>query len=72
MGKSRKVKRSEHEGPRHMIVYDDGWFKIAGWFNFLSKFSGLDYRVATVFIESFDGQNAQMGNLRMNVTEEFI
>jgi len=72
MGKSGKVKRSEPEGPECMIAYDEGWFRIAGWFNFLSKFYESDYRVARVFAESFYGQNAQMGNLRLNVIEEFI
>lgn len=72
MGNDGKIKRSEPEGPERMIAYDEGWFIIAGWFNFLSKFSRSNYKVYRVFAEAFDGQNAQMGNLRLNVTEEFI
>ena len=55
-----------------MIVHDEGWFKIAGWFNFLSKFYGYDYGVSRDFVESFDDQWVQLGNLRFEVNEEFI
>jgi hypothetical protein len=55
-----------------MIAHDGGWFRIDGWFNLLMKFSGFDYGVAKAFAESLGGQHVQMGNIRFNVTEEFI
>lgn len=38
----------------------------------ISKFNGLDYQVAKEFAESFDGQLAQVGNLILQIIEEFI
>lgn len=72
IGKGVKVKRNEPEGLEQMISHDEGWFKIVGWFNFLSKFSAYNYGVAQAFTESFEGQHVQLGNIRFKVTKYCI
>ena len=38
----------------------------------LRKFSGFNMAVCKAFVESFDGVNAQVGDIELRLTEEFI
>ena len=43
-----------------------------GWLEFLRKFSGFNMAVSKAFAESFNGFNAQVGDIELRLTEEFI
>ena len=43
-----------------------------GWIGFLQRFSGLNVAASKAFAESFDGVNAQVGDIKLRLTEEFI
>ena len=54
---------------------DSEGFKIlqrASWIPFLHKFSGYNLEVTRQFAESFDGKKAQIGNLTLYLSEDFI
>ena len=44
----------------------------ASWIPFLHKFLGYNMEVTKQFAETFDGNKAQIGNLTLSITEEFI
>lgn len=48
------------------------WFRDAGWYNFVTKFSGEKYVVSRTFSLSFDGVQVQLGDLRFKVIEQSI
>ena len=39
---------------------------------FLHKFLGYNMEVTKQFVETFDGNKAQIGNLTLSITKEFI
>ena len=44
----------------------------ASWLPFFHKFSGYNIEVTRHFVETFDGSRAQVSNLILSITEEFI
>ena len=44
----------------------------ASWIPFLHKFLGYNMEVTKQFAETFDGNKAQIGNLTISITKEFI
>ena len=47
--------RSEPEDPELVDKVDKRIFKKAGWYCFLSKFSGENYGIARRFVETYNG-----------------
>ena len=47
-------------------------FHQASWSPFLHKFLGYNMEVTKQFAETFDSNKAQIGNLTLSITEEFI
>ena len=43
-----------------------------GWLGFLHKFSGFNLAVFRAFAASFDGIKAQIGDVELRLTEEFV
>ena len=43
-----------------------------GWIGFLQRFSGFNVAASKAFAESFDGVNAQVGDIELKLTEAFI
>ena len=43
-----------------------------GWLGFLQKFSGFNVATSMVFATSFDGIKAQVGDIELSLTEEFV
>ena len=43
-----------------------------GWLGFLQKFSWLNLAISRTFAASFDGIKAQVGDIELRVTEEFV
>ena len=43
-----------------------------GWLGFLQRFSGFNVVFSKVFTESFDGVNAQVGDIELKLNKEFI
>lgn len=48
------------------------FFQHAGWYRFLSKFSGENSGIARQFTEAYDGKRAIVGSLEFIVDQEFI
>ena len=43
-----------------------------GWLGFLHKFSGFNLATFRAFVASFDGVKAQVGDIELRLTEEFV
>ena len=43
-----------------------------GWLGFLQKFSGFNLVISRAFVTSFDGMKAKVGDIMLQLTEEFI
>ena len=44
----------------------------ASWIPFLHKFSGYNLEVTRQFATTFDGSKAQVGNLILSISDEYI
>ena len=66
--------RAEPEGPKFM----EGYLQLkcmlrkARWLQFLQKFKGYNKEVTKNFARSFDGVEAEVGDLKFSVTEASI
>jgi hypothetical protein len=47
-------------------------FRKVGWLSFLQKFQGYDKHITKEFVELFDGTQAQIGDLKLQVSKYFI
>ena len=72
MGKGGKVNKLEPKGPDFCNWNAGVWFRAAGWYNFVTKFSGENYGVSRTFSLSFNGVQVQLGYLRFEVTKQSI
>ena len=43
-----------------------------GWLGILQKFSGFNLAISRAFVASFDGIKAQIGDVELRLTEEFV
>ena len=43
-----------------------------GWLGLLQKFSGFNVATSRAFVASFDGVNAQVGDIELKLTEELV
>ena len=56
-----------------MCNWNEGvWFRAAGWYDFVTKFSGDNYGVSRTFSLSFDGIQVQLGDFQFEVIEQSI
>jgi hypothetical protein len=68
------VVRIEPNGPQTLLLYDDGSedLRSQGWLEFLRKFEGCSLQVAQEFTLSFDGCRAKVGDVQIEITEQFL
>jgi hypothetical protein len=68
------VVRIEPNGIQTLLLYDDarGDLERSGWLVFIRKFQGFNLQVAQEFAFSFDGCRAKVGDVQLEVTEEFL
>ena len=68
MGKGGKVNILEPQGPEFCNWNTGVWFRVVGWYDFVTNFSGENYGVLRAFALSFNGVQVQLGSLRFEVT----
>jgi hypothetical protein len=68
------VIRIEPNGSQTLLLCDDAREDLEGqgWLVFLEKFQGFNLRTAQEFSLSFDGCRAKVGDIQVEVTEEFL
>jgi hypothetical protein len=68
------IVRIEPNGPQTLLSHDDAMGKLAqvGWLEFIQSFNGFNLEVAREFSRTFDGTKAKIGDIQIQVTEEFI
>jgi hypothetical protein len=68
------VMRIEPNGIQTLLLYDDarGDLERSGWLVFIRKFQGFNLQVAQEFTFSFDGCREKVGDVQLEVTEEFL
>lgn len=67
--------RPHHSEPEDTALVDEvgKWlFKKAWWYHFLSKFSGENYGVARIFVETYKGDKVVIGSLDFTVNRDLI
>ena len=72
MGKGGMVNRLEPEGPKYCNWNTGVWFRAAGWYEFIEKFSGENHGVSRTFSLSFDGVQVHIGSFKFEVTDKSI
>ena len=68
------VVRIELNGLQNVLSHDDmmGRLSQVGWLEFIQSFNGFNLEVARAFANTFDGAKAKIGDVQIQVTEEFI
>jgi hypothetical protein len=68
------VVRIEPNGCQALLSHDDAIddLKAHGWDVFLKKFEGYNLQVAQDFAHTFDGFRAKVGDVQLEITEDFI
>jgi hypothetical protein len=66
--------RIELNGCQDLLSHDDAIedLKSHGWDIFLKKFEGYNLQVAEAFTQTFDGFRAKIGDIQLELTEEFM
>jgi hypothetical protein len=64
----------EPNGSQTLLLCDDARedLKGQGWLGFLKKFEGFNLQTAQEFALSFDGCRAKVGDIQIEVTEDFL
>jgi hypothetical protein len=68
------VVRVEPNGSQTLLLCDDASedLKSQGWVVFLKKFQGYNLQAAQEFTLTFDGCRAKVGDIQLEITEEFL
>jgi hypothetical protein len=68
------VVRIEPNGSQALLSHDDVVedLKGQGWDAFIKRFEGYNLRLAKEFTQTFDGYKAKVGDIQLEVTEEFV
>jgi hypothetical protein len=68
------VIRVEPNGSQTLFLYDDASedLKSQGWDMFIKKFQGYNLQVAKEFTLTFDGYRAKVGDIQLEITEDFL
>ena len=56
----------------HSFQASKSLFAANGWFQFFNRFNGHDDDVSLQFAKTFDGSQAQVGNLTLLVSDQLI
>jgi hypothetical protein len=66
--------RIEPNGCQDFLSHDDAIddLKAHGWDVFLKKFEGYNLQVAKSFAQTFDGFKAKIGDIQLELTEDFM
>jgi len=64
----------EPNGSQTFLLYDDAIedLKSQGWFVFLEKFQGYKLQATQEFALTFNGCRAKVGDIKLEVTQEFL
>jgi hypothetical protein len=64
----------EMNGSQMLLFHDDAVrdLKGQGWDTFIKRFEGYNLHVAKEFAQTFDGNRAKVGDIQLDVTEEFV
>ena len=73
-GSMAPIVKIEPNGPQTLLSHDDVMSKLShvGWLEFIQSFNGFNLEVARAFAKNFDGNKAKIGDVQIQVTEEFI
>jgi hypothetical protein len=68
------VVRIESNGLQALLTYDDATDMLSkvGWLGFIQSFKGFNIEVARAFTKILDGTKAKVGDIQLQVDEEFI
>ena len=68
------VVRVEPNGIQTLLSYDNAREDLErnGWHIFIKKFQGFNLQVAQEFALTFDGYREKIGDVKLEVTEEFL
>ena len=68
------VVREEPNGCQVLLTFDGAYSDLEefGWLAFIRKFDGYNITVARQFALSFDGYRAKVGDVQLEVTEQFL
>jgi hypothetical protein len=68
------VVRAEPNGCQALLMFDGAYSDLEnlGWLPFIRKFDGYNSTVARQFALSFDGCRAKVGDVQLEITEQFL
>jgi hypothetical protein len=68
------VVRAEPNGCQALLMFDGAYSDLEefGWLPFIQKFNGYNHTVARQFALSFDGCRAKVGDVQLEITEQFL
>jgi hypothetical protein len=68
------VVRDEPNGCQALLKFDGAYSDLEnhGWLAFIRKFDGYKFDVARKFALSFDGCRAKVGDVQLEITEQFL
>jgi hypothetical protein len=68
------VVRAEPNGCQALLMFDGAYSDLAeyGWLQFIRKFDGYNPAVARQFALSFDGCRAKVGDVQLEINEQFL
>ena len=68
------VVRVEPNGCQALLTFSDACSDLEqyGWLTFIKNFDGFELTVARKFVLSFDGYRAKVGDVQLEITEEFL
>jgi hypothetical protein len=68
------VVRIEPNGSQAFLLFDNArkYLKDSGWLTFVQGFEGFNIFVAQQFALTFDGCRANIGDIQLEISEEFI
>jgi hypothetical protein len=68
------VVRAEPNGCQALLTFDGAYSDLEefGWLPFIRKFDGYNLTVARQFALSFDGCRAKVGDVQLEITEQFL
>jgi hypothetical protein len=57
-----------------LLLFDNAWKDLedSGWLTFVQRFEGFNIFVAQKFTLTFDGCRAKVGEIQLEISEEFI
>jgi hypothetical protein len=68
------VVRAEPNGCQALLTFDGAYSDLEnhGWLAFIRKFDGYNFTMARQFALSFDGCRAKVGDVQLEITEQFL